>query len=132
MTDTKAFVNRHHIGIRSVLVEKNPHMNGEMPAGSAHWRCTLRCGDKRMTVYYSQGPAIVGEPNAADVLDCLASDAASYESAGSFESWASDYGYDTDSRKAERTYRLIETQAGKLARFVGDSYDDLLYKTQRL
>ena len=86
-----------------------------------------------MTIYFSQGPAIAREPSAADVLDCLASDAAGYESAGSFEDWASEYGYDTDSRKAERTYKAVEKQAADLARILPvDAYNDLLWHTERL
>jgi hypothetical protein len=37
----------------------------------------------------------------------------------SFESWASDFGYDTDSRKAEKTYRDCQDNANKLIRIVG-------------
>ena len=40
---------------------------------------------------------------------------------GSFESWASDYGYDTDSRKAEQTYRACLDNALQLRAALGDS-----------
>ena len=43
-------------------------------------------------------------PDGADILWCLLSDASALD-CGTFEEWASDLGYDTDSRKAEKTYR---------------------------
>jgi hypothetical protein len=72
-------------------------------------------------------------PDAGTVLDCLAADAAGHDNADSFEDWAAEYGYETDSRKAERTYNLTGTQAGKLRRFLGNVlYEELLYQVERL
>jgi hypothetical protein len=72
-------------------------------------------------------------PTLGEVLDCLASDAASVDNARSFEDWASDFGYDTDSRKAKRTYKTCEKQAAKLKALLGDeAYEQLLYHTERL
>lgn len=48
--------------------------------------------------------APVPAPLLRDVMRSLLSDAGAIDH-GSFESWAGDYGYDTDSRKAEQTYR---------------------------
>jgi hypothetical protein len=122
------------LGIRASLewADANPHMDG-MPAGSTHWKVTLRRkGGRRMTVYFSMGPAHTSEPEAAEVLDCLASDASGYDNARSFEDWCSEYGYDSDSRKAERTYKTIEKQREKLFSFLGDDYDKVLFHTDRL
>ena len=72
-------------------------------------------------------------PKAADILDCLASDAASYDNARSFEDWASEFGYDEDSRKAERIFKACGKQAIKLKRFLGEpAYERLLWDTERL
>jgi hypothetical protein len=79
------------------------------------------------------GPALIGTPKLADVLDCLASDAAGFENAQSFEDWAAEYGYDTDSRKAEKVYRTVERQAKQLRRVLGDEgYNALLWDIERL
>jgi hypothetical protein len=43
-------------------------------------------------------------PKASDVWACILSDADALDHP-SFESWASDYGFDEDSRKAERIYQ---------------------------
>lgn len=90
-----------------------------------------------MTVPFSQGPAICEEPTAADVLDCLASDASGYENASgllrSFEGWAREYGYDPDSRKAERTFKTVQKQSQQLAVVLGtDAYNTLLWNVDRL
>lgn len=58
-------------------------------------------------------------PGVADVLHCLLMDAEVID-AGSFEEWASNYGYDTDSRKAESIYRACLDTALKLRAMLGD------------
>jgi hypothetical protein len=61
-------------------------------------------------------------PTLADVLGCLCADASGYDNARTFEEWAGDYGYDTDSRKAESTYRVVAEQAKQLRHLLGDDY----------
>ena len=63
-------------------------------------------------------------PTAADVIGCLLSDFMSIDSP--FEDWASDLGYDTDSRKAERTYLLVQSQAVTFRRLAGAHYEKLV------
>jgi hypothetical protein len=61
-------------------------------------------------------------PDAADVLSCLCLDATSADRV-TFEDWCSDFGYDTDSRKAEKIYlACVETNA-KLHAFLGEDFD---------
>jgi hypothetical protein len=101
----------------------NPHMT-DMPAGSAHWRCTLRYRGRQMTCPFSQGPAICREPTAEDLLECLLMDASGADQP--FEDWAGDYGYDTDSRKAERTHNACVAQTEKLKRLLGEDFDEFM------
>ncbi len=128
--DTKQFVNRNGIKATSVMVDSNPNMpdfDGD------NYKVTLRMGHKQFTVPFSHGCAICHDPEAADVLDCLASDAAGVENATSFEDWASDLGFDTDSRKAERTYKVTIAQSAKLKKFLGDElYNALLWESERI
>lgn len=56
-------------------------------------------------------------PKFADVLYSLVSDASAIDFTG-FEAWASEYGYDTDSRQAEQTYRACLDIALKLRAIV--------------
>jgi hypothetical protein len=108
-----------------------------------HFRCRISRGHRvennfpikasSFGLYFSQGSAHTENPTLADVLDCLASDASGYENACTFEDWASEYGYETDSRKAEKTFRAIKRQAEQLKRTLGeDAYQELLYNTERM
>ena len=100
--------------------------------GSTHYRCVFRWEGRRMTVYFSMGSALRNPPTIEDVLDCLASDASGYENSQGFEDWASEYGYDTDSRAAERIYRAVGQETRKLQAFLGsDAYEQLLWHTER-
>lgn len=86
---------------------------------------TLKRGhSKTLTVPFFQGLAHSKAPSAADVLSCLLSDA-SVEDATSFEDWCSDYGYDTDSRSAEKTYRDCLFQTKELRAFLGENFESL-------
>jgi hypothetical protein len=109
----------------------NPHMTG-MPAGSRHFMCDIRKGAASMLVPFSQGPALKDPPELAGVLDCLASDASGVENASTFEEWCSEYGYDTDSRAAERTYNATAQQTEALRNLLGaDGLRVLMYEIER-
>lgn len=129
------FITEQQLVMSVRPVKRNPHMQGEqMPR---NFECTIefegRGYHEPLTVYFSQGSAHKKPPTLADVLDCLASDASGVDNARSFEDWASEYGYDTDSRKAERTYHICEKQAQDLKALLGqDAYNQLLYDTERL
>lgn len=71
-------------------------------------------------------------PDLPSVLDCLASDAQSIVCAPLFEEWATECGYDTDSRKAEKTWKVCTEQRHLLERLLGsDAFEELL-DTERL
>lgn len=132
MQNIETFVRKHGIQFDVQWADTNPHMQSddEWMRSASHWRCTFRKGKKRLTSYFSQGSAIAREPSAADVLDSLASDAGCVT--GSFEDFCSDLGYDSDSRKAERTYKICKRYATKLEQFLGsEALEELIYKTER-
>ena len=131
MPSIQQFTRALHITATSEMVDRNPNMPDSERMD--HYRVVLRRGRKQLTVYFSMGVAISREPSAEDVLDCLASDASSVDNAASFEDWAGELGYDTDSRKAERIYKVCERQAMRLRNFLGDqeNYETLLYQTER-
>ena len=58
-------------------------------------------------------------PKLADVVHSLISDGSAYFDGQSFEEWAGDCGYDTDSRKAEETYRTCDAIGRALVRGLG-------------
>jgi hypothetical protein len=98
-----------------------------------HWLVTVRMRRRRMAFVFSQGVGFNGaEPELESILDCLSSDASGAEGRD-FEEWASDYGYDIDSRTAEKTYHAICKQMRQLGRLLGpDAYAELLHDVERL
>ncbi len=128
------FVKKHGIQIDCNKVYRNPHM---ADFKGDHWEVILSApgkGKDPMIIFFSKGVGHKGKkPKATEVLDCLASDALGHESSEKFEDWATNCGYDTDSRKAEKIYHLIEQQSDDLKRFLGaDAYEELLSETERM
>lgn len=58
-------------------------------------------------------------PSIEDVLQCLHSDFVGIQDYCGFEDWAECFGYDTDSREAERTYNICLKQCNEFCRIVG-------------
>jgi len=104
-------------GIRFSAVMTNDPIPENFPSGSHAWKVTLRYQGRQMTVPFYTGSAI-GEVNAPDVLHCLISDTQS--AVNSFEDWCADFGYDTDSRKAEAIYNACQRISVKLHKLLGD------------
>lgn len=134
MTGLREFIQAQKITAQAAAADTNPNMDQDNKDRMDHWRVVLQRPGKRMTVYFSMGSGHHGkQPEAGDVLDCLASDASSVENAQSFEDWAGDYGYDTDSRKAHKTYTVCKRKAERLRKFLGEeSYKALLWNTERI
>jgi hypothetical protein len=131
----RGFVMRHGIGFGAEWADSNPHMShlSDHWRDAHHFKVQIRKGRRKLTTYFSQGYGISGEPTVEDVLDCLACDAMMVEGGRSFEDWCGELGLDTDSRKAEKTFKLVELQAKELRCVLGDeAYDELLYETERL
>jgi hypothetical protein len=55
-------------------------------------------------------------PKLPDVLHSLMMDGSPYFQGASFEEWAGDYGYDTDSRSAEKTYAACMDTGRQMSR----------------
>jgi hypothetical protein len=77
-----------------------------------------------MRTSWKQGAGIHEDPSAEDVLASMLLDASGYENARGFEDWASEYGYDTDSRKAHALYRRVGQQTSKLISFLGSDWNE--------
>lgn len=124
------FITSAGISMTAKPVDHNPDMNSDPKYPMDHWKCTLKAGHSQMTVTFSMGIGHKGKaPEAAEVLSCVASDSTSADQ--SFEDWCVELGYDTDSRKAERTYNLIKRQAAKLRNFLGESaYQTLMHSVE--
>ena len=86
------------------------------------WRCTLRHGGRSMCVTFKTGTGWAGKPpSCANVLESLALDANDFcaPTPPTFKEWASNAGYDTDSRKAEKIFRACKRQSERLKALLG-------------
>lgn len=123
---TQEFIDLHKITATFARADSNPAMpdfNGD------HWIVALRrkgkYGVRRMSLHFSKGCGHNGaEPTAAEVLDCLRSDAWGADEL--FETWANDLGFDPDSRSAEKIYNAVRRQTAKLSKFLGETFDDFM------
>lgn len=85
-----------------------------------HWMVKLECGGRSLFVGFSGGVA-VHDPRVDDVLARLVSDADAADV--TFEDWCGDFGYDQDSRKAEKLYRACADQRPRLLALLGEHFD---------
>lgn len=127
-------IAKNAIRIICKRTNSNPAM-ADLGDNARHWHITLvngKSGNRLRSLKFSQGSALTAEPTAADVLDCLALDASSVENARDFEDWCHGYGYDTDSRSAEKIYNTIKAQIVKLKELMGSDYKALLFDVEKL
>ncbi len=104
-------------------VEPSP----DFTPGHRPYKVRLTYQHRAMTTPFFMGPALEHEPTAEEVLEALLSDASTFESTRSFEEWAAELGFDSDSRKAARIYRLTKMQTDKLKRLLSTDYEVFLY-----
>jgi len=89
------------------------------------YRCTLRYDGRQYTFDFWQGLGISRDPDAEGCLECLLSDAQAGEM--DFEQFCAEFGYDTDSRKAEQTWKRCQRVLENMLRLLGDDYEEMLY-----
>ena len=129
--DTKQFCEAHRIRMTAEPADCNPNMPDDAWAAIAsHYRCTLRRPGHTLTTYYSMGSAHTKPPTVDRVVSCLTLEAAGIANGETFEEWARELGYDTNSHKAKKQYLTVQRQTARLARFLGrDLLGALLYHT---
>ncbi len=134
MQTVSEFISAKGIKFEAVQIDSRPDGGGDWDAAASHYRVVFKRGRKRLTTYFSMGPAHTAGPKAAGVLDSLAQDA-SYvlDEGANFSAFCRELGYDEDSRKAERIHKACLRIASSLERFLGvGGRETLLYSTERL
>ena len=130
MQTYQEFATKHKLELHFQERSSRPSDGTEWSKGSRHFLCEI-LHDGMMTgweFWFSQGPGIKREPDIAHILHCLAMDA--HSAGDSFEEWCANFGYDTDSRKAYRTYEACEDTRDNLNRIFGDSaLEELFFET---
>ncbi len=108
-----------HCPAYNASVKQLGHKNSVMRDGYIRRECET--GHRALLVVGSVGQSMGMPimPEFASVLHSLVSDAGAIDYSR-FEDWASDYGYDTDSRKGEATYRTCLEFGLKLRNALGE------------
>lgn len=73
---------------------------------------------------YEQGSALLDPPSFWEVLHCLIMDISNIED-HTFESWCADYGFDSDSRSAEKTFNACRDTLPLVRRLLGQGFDEV-------
>lgn len=119
--DAEFILEAMGVTFAAAQVSQRPDVfNSGWHAGATHWRVLIQRGNQEMTAHYSMGSAHKGEPVDADVFHCLLSDSDGIEGTN-FETWAHEFGYDSDSRKAERIFNACEQTLTDLQRLFSAS-----------
>ena len=98
------------------------------------WSVTLTYDGRKLTVPFFMGSGLVTRggrwpgrpiaPTAMDVLECLLSDAQAGES--TFHDFCEDFGYDEDSRSAEKLWHSCQNTLIEMRKLLGADYDTFM------
>lgn len=137
------FVQKHGVTMRCQRTDYNPHM--EESVRMDHWRCFLSCKGRRTTIVFSMGTGHHGtEPEVAEVLNAMASDASSALNSSGWEDFARDMGMETreedpdtgrirENKKAKAAYKSCLREAEQLENLLGhEAAEELMYQTEYL
>lgn len=122
MATLTELIDRHGITLHTKQGDKR---NADMGGDSRHWRCTLRRRARTYSFDFWQGSAHKEPPTASDTLECLLSDASLGQL--DFCEFCGELGYDTDSRRARRTWRACQRTESRLLILLGEHFDDFMY-----
>lgn len=129
------FIKAHGITGTIKRIETRPDQgindDAEWNRTANHYRVRIRKGKKSFQTYYSTGSGWTKDPELSDVLDSLGSDCSSVEFEN-FQGFCKEFGYDTDSLRALRTYKACERVSKRLKDMLGDAVQTLMYDVERL
>lgn len=97
------------------------------------WRYTFRSlhFEGSLTVTFRMGIGHGGKkPDAERVLEALLSDASGVADGESYADWCGNYGFDTDSRRAERVYVATLKQTDRLREWLGPRFHAYVWQTE--
>lgn len=118
MKAIKEFIKTYDIKLQWMKVSENPTMQDAGREMNNYFVNLFADGrtDKGMGLFFSMGTGIKHPPTAEEVLECLKPD---ITIGVSFHEFCSEFGYDEDSRRAEKTYNNTLEQTKKLKAWLG-------------
>jgi hypothetical protein len=120
MTRTEIFANK--IGLKMTILDCSYGFHFADDTNKRYiFRIKLQRGRKSFTFNFGQSVFSGNtEPSLYDVVSCLQK----YD-VGSFEDFCNEFGYDTDSRKAEKIYKAVCKEYQAVERLFGDVMEEL-------
>ena len=112
------FLKSVNASIKMEYLEHRPYFPDEKDSRDVY-RVRIRRKGKQFTFTFGTN-SLGDKPTAYAILACLTK----YDP-GTFEDFCSDYGYDEDSRKAERIYKAVCNEWLHVERVFGDCMDEL-------
>lgn len=132
---------RHYVENHGITVEvlSGPDWATD-EEGWEHYKYEVKLINPRlgteMVVPWMTGVAITEGPDERPevVIDSLVCDGWGYQNVDGFEDWADEYGYDADSRKAEKVYQAVGKIAQDFITFIGgrDELEKLALRYERM
>lgn len=117
MQNLNAFIEENSVRLACEWATSRPD---NLMHGMDHWKCVMRAGKSQYTFYFSKGYGHKGaKPTIEEILECFADDYFGFVE--DFDDFCDEYGYDSDSREAERIHRGTAKQAAALDRLFGES-----------
>ena len=114
------FAKKHNVTMKVNAVNYGKHFQDDKEERYI-FNITLKRNGKKYTFNFGQSIAAGDkEPTMYDILTCLEK----YESID-FEDFCSNYGYDTDSIKAFKTYKAVDREYKAVVRLFGDIMQEL-------
>lgn len=92
-----------------------------------HSVITLTRDNKTMVVNFKRGEGVKESPSLAVVLECVLSDINGINDM-TFEEWANDFGYDSDSRSAESIFNACKKEYDDLNNLLTKDEQDVFYQ----
>jgi hypothetical protein len=111
------FLSTHKIIFSAKFIANKPYFADDKENRDVY-TCTFTRNKTKLSIQFGQSlvnskPSRHAKaPNAYDVLSCIEK-----YSPDTFENWCAEFGYDTDSRKAENTWKLCVDQWFQVERF---------------
>jgi len=103
------FLQEHRINFNATFLRYGAHFEEDRDRGvnRDNYRCTFSRGRARLVIFFGQSlndsdGGGGNPPRAYDVLACIGKN-----DPGLFEEFCREFGYETDSRRAEKTYKAV-------------------------
>ena len=114
------FAKDHNVKLRILDCEYKPYFDTDKESRYV-FKCRLSRGKKSYTFNFGQSIRNGSkEPEMYDVLSCLEK-----TDVGTFQDFCDEFGYDTDSKRAERIYKAVVKEYKAVERLFGDCIEEL-------